>query len=33
MSEKSTINLMALQKNIQESLKKPEAKEACLSFE
>lgn len=33
MTEKSTVNLLALQKNIQDSLKRPEAKEACLSFE
>ena len=33
MGEKGTVNLLSLQKSIQESLRKPEAKEACLSFE
>jgi hypothetical protein len=33
MAEKGSLNFVALQKNIQESLKTPEAKEACLSFE
>lgn len=33
MAEKTQFNLVALQKSIQDSLKKPEAKQACLSFE
>lgn len=33
MAEKSGVNLMAVQKNIQEALAKPQAKEACLLFE
>lgn len=33
MNEKSGFNLVALQKNIQETLQKPEAKDSCLLFE
>ena len=33
MAEKSGVNLMVLQKNIQEALAKPQSKESCLLFE